>query len=203
MFGKTVVIVVLLTLVKHACSLQVHEVAGYEVTAFNNVFDGQYRVHKYAATSILVFDNESKGNPFYDIVMDDLPNFMHDSVHKYTATSILMFDNESKGHPFYDIVMDDLPDSMHDSYPNDLSSHETGAFNDITQRNEWTLGRSGPETFDLPPGNFTRFLQEVKFGSNIKRPADAAIVKKLEDFFARRSQNQYLKNIDINERRIY
>ncbi|KAH0545779.1 hypothetical protein KQX54_003005 [Cotesia glomerata] len=51
MFGKTVVVVVLLTLVK---------------------------LHKYAATDILMLDNESKGNPFYDMVLKNPPNIMHD-----------------------------------------------------------------------------------------------------------------------------
>lgn len=40
-------------------------------------YDGKYRVHQYAGTSILVFDNESKGSPFDVIRSENPPNLMH------------------------------------------------------------------------------------------------------------------------------
>ncbi|KAH0545782.1 hypothetical protein KQX54_003024 [Cotesia glomerata] len=38
----------------------------------------KHGLHKYAATDILMLDNESKGNPFYDMVLKNPPNIMHD-----------------------------------------------------------------------------------------------------------------------------
>lgn len=86
-------------------------------------------------------------------------------------------------------------------YPNVLSNSETGAFNNIRQLTEYRLGKLGPETFDLTPMNVSKFLQDVKSGLKIKRPANAAIIKKLEGLIGD-SSSQY-EDVTENKHTFY
>ncbi|CAH0730984.1 unnamed protein product, partial [Brenthis ino] len=126
-------------------NLQLHEVAGYEVTAFHNVYDGICRIYQYAGTSILVFDYESRGNPF----------------------DVLLLKNPVK--PMYEL------------YPNDLSNYKSGAFNDLREFAEYSLGKIGDETPDITIAYKRRFLEDLKDGLKIKRPEGAAIVQRFEE----------------------
>lgn len=144
---------------------QNHYVVGDNVLLVNNTYQGNLQIHEVAGYDVIAFHNVYDGRY---------------RVQRYAGTSILVFDNDSKGYLF-DIMLAENPVNLtHDLYPNVLSNYETGAFNNIIQQTEYRLGKLGSETFDLSPMNVSEFLQDVKTGLKIKRPANAAIVKKLE-----------------------
>lgn len=145
---------------------QNHYVVGDNVFLVNNTYQGDLQIHEVAGYEVAAFHNVYDGQY---------------RVQQYAGTSILVFDNDSKGHSFDVILKENSPNLMYDLYPNVLSNCETGAFNNIRKLTEYSLGKEGPETFDLTPWDVSEFLQNVKSGLKIKRPANASIIQKLED----------------------
>nr|QZB49122.1 EP-like protein [Cotesia vestalis bracovirus] len=145
---------------------QNHYVVGDNVLLVNNTYQGDLQIHEVAGYEVTAFHNVYDGRY---------------RVQQYAGTSILVFDNDSKGYSFDVILKENSPNLTYDLYPNVLSNCETGAFNNIRQQTEYRLGKLGQETFDLSPMSVSEFLQDVKTGLKIKRPANAPIVKKLED----------------------
>lgn len=154
---------------------QNHYIVGDNVLLVNNTYQGHLQVHEVAGYDVTAFQNVFDGKY---------------RVHQYAATIILVFDNESKGNPFDVILTENPPNLMYGLYPNVLSNYETGPLN-VRPQTEYILGKISPETFDLTPMNTTRFLEEVKFGSKIKRPLGAPVVTKLQELIDNRPYDRY------------
>ncbi|CAH2088482.1 unnamed protein product [Euphydryas editha] len=141
---------------------QNHYIVGDIVDLYYNTYQGDLQVHEvggYIFTALMtVFDGQYR-------------------FHQYLANQVMVMDSESKGFSFGIILRKNPPKSMYDLYPNVLSHYKTGVFNDLEPQGEHYYGKMSPVTFDLTPRNATRFLEEVKLGSKIKRPADALIVQ--------------------------
>ncbi|KAH0553892.1 hypothetical protein KQX54_005569, partial [Cotesia glomerata] len=96
-------------------------------------------------------------------------------------TSILVIDNESRGGLYDVLLREKSVNLMYELYPNDLSNYESGAFNDIREYTEYSLVKTDQAQPDLTNVDKIGFLQDVKFGSKIKRPESAVIVQRFED----------------------
>ncbi|CAD6244240.1 GSCOCT00013309001.2-RA-CDS [Cotesia congregata] len=145
---------------------QNHYIVGDNVLLVNNTYQGNLQVHEVAGYEVTAFHN------VYDSIC---------RIHQYAGTSVLVFDNESRGNPFDVLLLEKPVNLMHELYPNDLSNYKSGAFNDIKEHTEYSLGKIGYATLDLTTVNMQRFLQDVKFGLKIKRPESAAIVQRFEE----------------------